>query len=91
MTPAFHAWAGSVVHYLPQGIDGSDTMWGLLTPEQQYALLKLSDTRHLCVGTLSETACRELQAQGLVRQNDDGCWRLSPAGRELVLGAAQRI
>lgn len=66
-------------------------MWGLLTPEQQETLLKLSDTRRLCIGPLSESACAELRAQGFVSQDDDGCWRLSPAGRELVFGEAQGV
>lgn len=60
-------------------------MWAGITWEQKDALLKMSDVARLPETRVSESACLELRARGLIAKAADGSWYLSRSGWELLL------
>lgn len=49
-------------------------------------LRQLDDTSFLAIGRLDCVACERLARLGLVFREADGYWKITPAGRRVVLG-----
>ncbi len=49
-------------------------------------LRQLNDTSFLAIGRLDCVACERLARLGLVFREADGYWKITPAGRRVVLG-----
>jgi hypothetical protein len=47
-------------------------------------LRQLDDTRYLAVGELDDARCQRLGRLGFALGDDDGFWKITPAGRRLI-------